>query len=346
MDKINLTISGFKCFKNASFELNNITVMTGANSAGKSSLIQSLLLMKLATEKTTVRLDDPGLALNFGKIDDVINESVEDTVEFRIGEARYSFQGADIHDEGEINFNVVPHENPFTNGFSYLSADRIGPRYVIPITAEREDCGCKGEQTANVISNNAFTKIPENRQFRADGNFQIQLDAWLGTIFPGVSVKIKLSGDTHCQLTLRTAGNQSASVATNVGFGISYALPIVVNCLLARCGSWVVIENPEAHLHAKAQSNMGYFLGMMAASGLRLVIETHSEHVVNGIRRAAVSKDTSLSHDDVNIYYMRPEVNGGILKIDIDQRGNLSDFPVDFFDQARQDLLEIIKSVR
>lgn len=346
MERIQLKISGFKCFEEASFELNNITVMTGANSSGKSSLIQSLLFLKLASDERKVRLDDPRIALNYGKVDDIINENVKDVVEFYLGRSRFSFKDYEVSEENIINFVVDSEDNPFKNGLSYLSADRIGPRYAIPISSEKDDCGCKGEQTPNVINNNAFTKIRENRQYRPGGNFQIQLDDWIGTIFPGVSVRIKQSGDTHCQLTLRTYGSQSSPVATNVGFGISYALPILVNCLLAKDNSWVIIENPEAHLHAKAQSNMGYFLGIMAASGLRIVVETHSEHIVNGIRRVVVSKESSLSCEDVNIYYMRSESNGGMVKICVDQRGNLSDFPIDFFDQGRQDLLEIIKLVR
>ncbi len=346
MTILDLKIKGFKCFSEDSFELNNITIMTGANSAGKSSLIQSLLLMRLASEHSTVSLEDSRLALNFGKVDDVINENADDLVEFKIHESSFSFKGSDSQDGKSINFRVNAVTDIFSEGFKYLSADRIGPRYVTPISSEAEDCGCRGEQTANVINNNAFTKVAEKRLYKPLGNFQIQLDEWLRTIFPDISIKIKPSGDTHCQLTVRSNGHSMASAATNVGYGISYALPIVVSCLLAKDNSWIVIENPEAHLHAKAQSNMGFFLGVMAASGLRLVIETHSEHIVNGIRRAAVNPSTLLTYKDINIYYMQSEIKGGKVKISIDERGNLSEFPVDFFDQCRQDMLEIIQTVR
>ena len=128
--------------------------------------------------------------------------------------------------------------------------------------------------------------------------------------------------------------------STNVGFGISYALPILVDALLAKEGNWFVVENPEAHIHAKAQSNMGYFLGTMAAAGLRVIVETHSEHIVNGIRRAAIVGGR-LTPEDVNIYFFHGKSESELLSID--EYGNLSDFPVDFFDQSRQDMLEIIK---
>ena len=107
--------------------------------------------------------------------------------------------------------------------------------------------------------------------------------------------------------------------------------------------SMLVVENPEAHLHPKAQSNIGFFLGKMAAAGVKIVVETHSEHVVNGIRRAALSR-LGFSTDDITIYFCdesRPDENPE--EITVDNKGNLSDFPVDFFDQVRQDMLEIIR---
>ena len=84
---------------------------------------------------------------------------------------------------------------------------------------------------------------------------------------------------------------------------------------------------------------MGYFLGMMAAAGLRVVVETHSEHIVNGIRRAAIISGR-LKPEEVNIYFFKGKSESEL--ITVDEYGNLSDFPVDFFDQSRQDMLEII----
>lgn len=144
-----------------------------------------------------------------------------------------------------------------------------------------------------------------------------------------------------CQVKLRQ--NRQTLATPNTGFGYTYALPIVLDGLMAPRGSMLVVENPEAHLHPKAQSNIGFFLGKMAAAGVKIVVETHSEHVVNGIRRAALSR-LGLSTDDITIYFCdesRPDENPE--EITVDSKGNLSDFPVDFFDQVRQDMLEIIR---
>ena len=147
-------------------------------------------------------------------------------------------------------------------------------------------------------------------------------------------------GSQSYQILIRERIHNIQTDSTNIGFGISYALPILVGGLLTEEENWLVVENPEAHLHAKAQSNMGYFLGMMAAAGLRVVVETHSEHIVNGIRRAALVSGR-LKSEDVNIYFFKNKSESEL--ITMDEHGNLSDFPVDFFDQSRQDMLEIIK---
>ena len=80
-------------------------------------------------------------------------------------------------------------------------------------------------------------------------------------------------------------------------------MPILVNGLVAQKGSIFIVENPEAHLHPKAQSNIGLFLGYLAMQGLNVVIETHSEHVINGIRKILINRDFDLG--EVNILFFK-----------------------------------------
>lgn len=129
--------------------------------------------------------------------------------------------------------------------------------------------------------------------------------------------------------------------------------------LIAKPNTLFIVENPEAHLHPKAQSNLGFYLGVIAASGVRILIETHSEHIINGIRRAVLSKETNLNSQDIGIYFFngysqQPNIDDSqysipnliLEEIDIDDSGNLSNWPVDFFDQTRQDLADIIYMAR
>ena len=337
-----MKISGFKCFLDTTFELNNLTVLTGANASGKSSVIQSLLLIKAGENRSEVDLSDNKYAFDMGDKDSLINERGQDEVSFMLGTKKSYFLSSDETQKGRLQMYYESEESYFEGEVYYLSAERQGPRYEVSLDKNiKADCGCRGKEVANAINNNSFTEVDENRR-RKKGTFPIQLDAWLDVIFPGASVKVKQSGEKSLQVTIRN--NQVVSNATNVGFGISYALPIIVEGLLAERGSWLIVENPEAHLHAKAQSNMGYFLSVVAAAGIRVLIETHSEHIVNGIRRATVDSKALIGQGDVNIYFMTPEHIGKADIITIDNGGNLSDFPIDFFDQSRQDLLSIITS--
>ena len=306
MNKVKIQLRSFKCFEDITLHLNNITFLTGANATGKSSLIQALLLadsalIEMRKEDVKIPLYDPQRALDLGKVDNLINEKGKDEVKININDTELEFRGADEVPDGFLLMrcnNIKPESG--LGHISYLNAERIGPRRETELDKTiKKDCGCHGDHTASVIYNNEFTKIPSEKCYAAE------------------------MGETN--------------IATNVGFGISYILPILVTCLLAGNKDTIIIENPEAHLHAKAQSNIGYFLGVMASSGLRIIVETHSEHIINGIRRVIACSDI-LKPESVTIYYFDAE--GGRIQeteISIDKEGNLSRFPVDFFDQQRQD---------
>lgn len=352
MEKLDIDIRGFKCFTEKHLEMNKMTLLTGANASGKSSVIQALLLLKAASEsdeqQTLLSLEDPQYAFDFGSADSLINnEWKADEVTITIqGNATMVFSGENQDTLRQLSVSIEDLnvlKKVFSNGLTYFTAERQGPRYEYALkSGNGHECGCRGENTGNVMSENWSTKISGKRLLaETDGEslFNIALDNWVDYIFPGVNVRVQPVGTQTYQVIIRDSFHNYPTDSTNIGFGISYALPILVGALLAKDDSWLVVENPEAHIHAKAQSNMGYFLGMMAAAGLRVVIETHSEHVVNGIRRAAIVSGR-LKSEDINIYFFRGKSESKF--ITIDELGNLSDFPIDFFDQSRQDMLEII----
>ena len=354
MTILDLKINGYKCFNNSTIKLNNLTILTGANASGKSSIIQSLLLLKIGSENTkntSIPLVDNRYALDLGFPDSIINNELEsDEVIISLDDCSLSFIGGEQKSERKLMVHLKDSRRMqnILQGFTYLCAERQGPRYEYEKGNDADNsCGCHGENTGNIIANEWNTRIDTKRVFnkdtKEDNLFKIQMDSWVDYIFPGIALRIQPTGSNNYQVLVNDRFHNVMTYASNVGFGISYALPIIVESLLVKENGWFVVENPEAHLHAKAQSNMGYFLGVMAASGIRMIIETHSEHVVNGIRRAATT-GTNLNPKDVNVYFFKNKSDYDL--ITIDDEGNLSDFPVDFFDQSRQDLLEIINSKR
>jgi len=374
MQNIKYTISGFKCFEDKTFELKNITLLTGSNGTGKSSFIQALLLIRSAIEKNCIDSDSADYIttswkdayiplngpyqLNLGSIYDIFNDSKNSSnvIKIEIGDELFSINlpiDEDENDRVAINLNTQ-----FSGGevnfwrkqkFYYLHTERLGPRLGIDsVYTDFPHCHYKGENTAEVISKYGVSvKISDDRlnlQTRSH-NLNLQIDEWLGLICPGtLGVQVKQLDLNRYQITMRSSAKKDSVLATNIGFGISYSLPIIVNGLIAEKDSVFIVENPEAHLHPKGQSQMGYFLGMVAASGVRVIIETHSEHIVNGIRRASLNKN-SLSPENVGIYFFEDlAINEHQTKeIKINKLGELESFPKDFFDQVGQDMAEIFR---
>ena len=130
-----------------------------------------------------------------------------------------------------------------------------------------------------------------------------------------------------------------------MGFGFSYALPIVVAGLLVPVGGLLVVENPEAHLHPAGQSRLGRFLGRVAGSGAQVVVETHSDHVVNGIRLAVVD-DEAVAPTDVVLHFFGEGDGGEPTTIELTGNGGLTEWPAGFFDQIEQDLGRLARARR
>ncbi len=134
-------------------------------------------------------------------------------------------------------------------------------------------------------------------------------------------------------------------------YGVSYVLPIIVSCLIrlyqrelsGNLLKTILVENPEAHLHPASQSRLGIFLAQMVNNGLNIILETHSDHIINGIRIAIKRKDISNDKVLFNFFEQGDKVGQNTIRqIDIDEDGNLSDWPKGFFDQYENDLMDLM----
>jgi predicted ATPase len=368
----NLKISGFKCFSDDSFTLKDITLLTGSNGTGKSSLIQALLLVRLAVEKNLkhhrekdylsnsqwndmlIPLNN-GYQLKLGTIYDIFREkeTKENAINIILDEERFVFKfPTDEENNTSLEVDYLPYNAdsiPFwrKREFYYLHTERFGPRHTLEHNStEFIHCGYQGEFTAQVLAKYSEKVNFSSAMIEPKSTLLLPLvNKWLDSICPNVLVTSVPVGNMNYQIKLTGSSNKSPMLATNIGFGISYALPIIVTGLIAKRNCLFIVENPEAHLHPKGQSNIGYFLGKVAEAGVKIIIETHSEHVVNGLRRA-ILESNSLKANDANIYFFNgfdSKQSSKVELIGIDEDGSLSKFPKDFFDQVNQDLSEIIK---
>ena len=131
--------------------------------------------------------------------------------------------------------------------------------------------------------------------------------------------------------------------AINVGYGVSYVLPIVIAVLSSSPGSLILIENPEAHIHPRAQAELMKLLMKAAKAGIQIIIETHSDHIVNGALVAIVNDPEYLQL--VKAYYFERDERLHIskpCKLEILADGRISNPPVGFFDQIDIDMRTIM----
>ena len=165
-----------------------------------------------------------------------------------------------------------------------------------------------------------------------------QVEAWMGEISPGTRLKIEAKSDVDIMSFQYSYGDSNPYRATNVGFGISYTLPIIVAALASTPGTIILIENPEAHLHPKGQVKMGELLALAASGGVQVVIETHSDHVLNGIRLAV--HGGKIDPKDVQLHYFHRhnkekerQAVTEVISPRINRNGRINHWPDGFFDE-------------
>lgn len=131
----------------------------------------------------------------------------------------------------------------------------------------------------------------------------------------------------------------------DVGFGVSQVLPVIVSLLSARPGQMVYIEQPELHLHPRAQVALGKILVEAADRGVKVIAETHSSLLIRAIQTEIARKNISASK--VSLNWFNRDVNGDayVSIADIDEMGRFGDWPVDFDDVAEDADVDYIDAV-
>lgn len=339
-------IVGFKSFKERDVSLGKLTVLTGLNNSGKSSLMQAIRMGVAGRNTGAPYIEGLG---GYSELKSHLSDSGAPIV-IELSQDEHTDTTLELTEKG---FTYKGNDSvPFTQ---FISADRYGPRVQLPILREDVSAltvGTFGEYSAYYASSfeNSIVAQPLRHASSASNTLKNQLIWWMGEISPGV----KLDFDV-----VRKYDSSHLAVdglrPTNSGFGISYVLPIIL-CLLTMSGSmgeddsnwrikeWfdllskhnglLLIENPEAHLHPKGQTCIGHLIALAAAAGVQVIIETHSDHVLDGIR-LAVKHESSVSASDIKIKYFRKSAieESEITDVTVMEDGKLSEWPEGFFDQ-------------
>ncbi|MGB7442411.1 MAG: AAA family ATPase [Coleofasciculaceae cyanobacterium] len=401
-----ISVSGYKSLdEECSIEVRPLTILAGANSSGKSSIMQPLLLMKQTLEATydpgALLLNGPNVKFTWAKqlLSQFSGKSNTDrfTIQVEIN-GNYYFrnvfqeepnQGIDIietyllggnqeiriykdmtHEEFmssipewlkdfskldigrgckwtsirrrcflEPNFEPLSTTFNFSSNFQtsirkllHVPGLRGNPERTYPITAiGSEFPGTFENYVASVVNH-----WQENEDTRLE-----ELSKALKTL--GLTSKIGARRVNDVQIELRVSrlpGSNDISDMVNiadVGIGVSQVLPVLVALLVAEPEQLVYLEQPEIHLHPRAQANLAEILADAAKRGVRVVLETHSDLLLRRIQ-SLVAED-KISPDKVKLHWFRRKEDGvtQVNSADLTDAGAFGDWPEDFGDVALQE---------
>lgn len=361
-----IEIKNFKSIKKANVSVSNLNLLMGLNGMGKSSFIQPLLLMMQSDKLEERVIDLNGILAQIGQGRDALYQYAEDEkIVFELTfekHSKYSWKFGYQKDKEKLTAEngYTKEQMSFfrknTKRFQYIRAERIGPRDIYEassvVVADKKQLGLLGEHAAYYI--NVFGQehdvIEMLRHPKASSyNLLSQINAWMKEISPGVSLNTKYVPEVNkvildYQFDLLNDKTNSFR-PKNVGFGISYVLPIVLALLTAEEGKIIVIENPESHIHPRGQAELGKLISLAASIGAQLFVETHSDHILNGIRVAV--KDNLVDKSKVNLMYFEKtttekEQFTKITQIKVDTKGELSDYPKNMIDEWGNQLFKLM----
>lgn len=362
-----LELHNFKCHSFLEQQLGDISILAGGNAAGKSSIIQSILLANAAwnyAEKKRVYTNNVE-GIYMGPPSTIISEEhdkdnilLELQINGNSNRVELTLPSAEeegiflnienyeeICEESRADVCVLNNMNMF-----YINAERFGPRVTLGIENAREFyVGSHGENTDYVISKmdleqkNKRLRLPEELKISSIMRFSANVEEWLNIIIPNTKLETSMSMEYGISsVKFRNTGD-NFYLPTATGFGITYVLPIITQALIASMlhNCVLLIENPEAHLHPYSQSMIGRFLAYVSIQGVQVIIETHSEHVINGCR---LQLGELKKCDAATILFFNREKDKQIVKeIKINEFGELEEWPKGFFDQAQNDLRKILE---
>ena len=369
-----ISIDNFKCFdKKTEFDLSKVNLLVGYNGRGKSSVVQSFLLLcqSLSHYGDLQTLEVNGDYVQLGLFEDLVNAQKptdtpirftlttdqkegydvqlaykEKTDAERLGQISELFvDGSDFLIKKVIDLNsgqtsdVVPSADPYPLGVNDIF------RNCHYVAAERKGPALYEEKRDQNVNNpvgkngeNVLNSIAKKKQLQKD------INKWVSYIMDGGNLSLDGEDRTSSVLSLNigmpNAKRGKGFKAINCGFGYSYVLSIVVNALTMKKGT-LVVENPEAHLHPQAQLRLTELLAKAVEKDLQVFIETHSEHIVNGFRIQALHPDMPIGTSDVSIYFFDEDYS--VKHLNLEPNGRIKNWPKGFFDQFEWEMTEIIR---
>jgi predicted ATPase len=232
-------------------------------------------------------------------------------------------------------------EREFHNLF-YLGPLRDFPRRIYGASGQApQDVGIRGERALEVL------RISGRNAQISKRNVERQAKKWLKlfNIADDIQLDQIVEAMYYIIFVIDSATKTRVNLA-DIGFGASQTLPIIIQSFYAPPQSLLLIEQPEIHLHPKAQSILGdLFIEAANGSDRSFIIETHSEHILSRVRRRMA--EHKVKCEDVAIYYFEPSIDGTIIRnVTLNDQGQYLDFPEGFFEEELDESFAHLKAMR
>lgn len=344
-----VNIKNFKSINDENLKLTPLTILTGTNSSGKSSVIQAIMLMIMnSTESNQFSMES--LLRYVSEFKTIRNKRTNaKIIEISLHDKNNKIHSVVFSDDGIMkkSSELYYYEQAKYKQFPellYLNANRLGAQDIVPSSNRR--VGEQGEFLFSTFEK-IKTEIAEESliKFNDSKTISFQVAEWLSYI-TGTSSELKTEkvGD-QVNIYFSIKDLEWDVSPFNLGAGMSYISKVIIICLMAKKGDLVILENPEVQLHPRAQAHLGEFLTFIANGGVQLIVETHCEHLLNKI--AYQIFDDKFSNDDLIVHY-KSNVESNFTTLLINENGSYTDsngqptsFPSGFFDATLNDLLSM-----
>jgi len=341
-----LKVEDFKCIDSQEFELKKLTILTGLNSSGKSSVLQAILLLSKHYSQSNQN-KAVFLASHFSNFNEIRNKYKNArslTISAESTSNKFSLTML-----ADLSVSLVEANNETgldcDDNLYYISANRIGQEQFSSFN-KNQKIGINGEYIFGYFHDRKDDVIENSLvKFEQNNTLKVQVNEWLKYILDlPISLNTENVSTEMVKISFDSDGLSNIN-PFNLGAGTSYLVKILIVSLMCKKEDLLLIENPEIHLHPKAQSRLGEFFAWVSKAGIQLIVETHSEHLINKIKYQIYNE--SLDPTDAVVYY-KPSIEGDFIRLNINQNGRFVNvngdntiFPSGFFDSTLKELLEI-----
>ena len=351
-------VDGYKSINQERLELKSFTLLSGVNSAGKSSVIQAInYVFDLQNKKLAIQ--DGQSDADIGRFVDVRNtikgnkeivfKMKEEDQQGETYDLQVIFSGSETSDVALMDAPVSEQYKKYVNEYRkvYLSVERVGVQNTYELNVRNPwAIGDRGKYVFSYLSYFGQEAVKESDFVcnPEDGGMSLnnQVNYWLDYII-GFQIQVKSIAEVDQVIAMYSNAKSNRYYrASNVGTGVTYIAMLIVAALSCKKGDTLIVENPEIHLHPRAQSRLMEFAAFLCERGLQIIMETHSDHIYNGMRKCI--KRNTLGRDKIAIYYFELDdtMQTKIQHITFNEQGAEENHPYGMFDQFDDDLDELI----